>query len=54
MKTKQPETPKLKAKLSLKKETLRELSAEKVGLLDGVVGGTETGCPRTTAAADEV
>jgi hypothetical protein len=54
MQTKQPEMPKLKAKLSLKKESLRELSTERVGLLDGVVGGTETGCVRTTAAADEV
>jgi len=54
MKTKKPETPKLNAKLSLKKETLRELSADKLDLLESVVGGTEGGCPRTTAAVDPV
>ena len=40
MQMKKPEMPKLELKLSLKKETLRELSAERVGLLDDVVGGT--------------
>jgi hypothetical protein len=33
---------KLKLKLSLKKETLRELSDSQLGALDQVVGGTNT------------
>ncbi len=40
--------PKLNKKLSLKKETLKTLNDSEVSLLDGVVGGTDTGgCPLT-------
>jgi hypothetical protein len=44
---KKNELPKLKLKLSLKKETLRTLSDSEQHLLDGVVGGTEGSCLRT-------
>jgi hypothetical protein len=41
--------PKLKMKLSLKKETLKTLNDSEIALLDGVVGGTGGGgnCTRT-------
>ncbi len=39
---------KLSLKLSLKKETLRELDTTQVGVLDQVVGGT---CPCTSPVA---
>jgi hypothetical protein len=38
------QTPKLKLKLSLKTETLRELSDSQLNTLDQVVGGTGCGC----------
>jgi hypothetical protein len=47
---KKTELPKLKMKLSLKKETLRTLNESEQQLLDGVVGGTGTSdgnCLRT-------
>ncbi len=48
MNEKKNELPKLKLKLSLKKETLRTLSDSEQHLLDGVVGGTEiNSCMRT-------
>lgn len=56
MNEKQNDLPKLKMKLSLKKETLRTFGEAQQSLLDGVVGGTDlttlatcpyTGCPCT-------
>jgi hypothetical protein len=41
MNEKKAELPKLKMKLSLKKETLRTLTDSEQSLLDGVVGGTD-------------
>ncbi len=48
--------PTLKLKLSLKKETLRELNDSEMGALDQVVGGTNTsanccGCTVLTEVA---
>ena len=46
-------TPKsLKLKLSLKKETLRELNDSQLGVLDQVVGGTESPPPPPTMSAN--
>ncbi|WP_375760335.1 hypothetical protein [Corallococcus exercitus] len=39
-KSQKQDTTSLKLKLSLKKETLRELNDSQVGVLDQVVGGT--------------
>lgn len=53
MNEKKNELPKLKMKLSLKKETLRTLNQSEQQLLDGVVGGTDLQwCPYTAVTMD--